>query len=139
MFDNEMRVSHERHRTCRFFFGDTKGVASDPYAFAHSPPGKRARNNRKKAKTSKFTVVNKVAKTRKRGNNRKIVKINGNKSKKRQSKKNSTKQNLSQAKEQQRSRQNQQKTVSHGNFCHEKTCNKQKGKIAMNKMSKRKH
>ena len=75
-------VSHERHRTCRGFFGDTKGVASDPYAFAHSPPGKRARNNRKKAKTSKFTVVNKVVKTRKRGNNRKIVKTNGNKRKK---------------------------------------------------------
>ena len=36
------------------------------------------------------------------------------------------------AKGKQRSGQKQQKTAPNGNCCHEKTCNKQKGKIGMN-------
>ena len=48
-------------------FGGTNGVASEPYVFTHSPHEKRARNNKKKIKTSKFAVVRIVAKNETKG------------------------------------------------------------------------
>ena len=82
------------------FFGDTKGAASESYAFAHIPHEKRARNNKKKVKTSKFTVVNKVAKNEKTGKQQKNSQKKWEQETKRQSKKNSTKPKLPHVKEQ---------------------------------------
>ena len=52
-------------------FGSAEGRAGEPHACANSPDEKRARNNQKKVKTSKFTVVKKVVKNEKTGKQQK--------------------------------------------------------------------
>jgi hypothetical protein len=52
-------------------FGSAEGRAGEPHACANSPDEKRARNNQKKAKTSKFAVVKKVVKNEKTGKQQK--------------------------------------------------------------------
>ena len=63
-------------------FGSAEGRAGEPHACANSPDEKRARNNQKKAKTSKFSVVKKVVKNEKTGKQQKNSKKKRNRDKK---------------------------------------------------------
>ena len=62
-----MRSPHEHHRAFRGDFGGAKGEAGEPYACANRSDEKRTRNNKRKAKTNKFTVVKKVVKNENNG------------------------------------------------------------------------